>query len=118
MHTKDNCKTALILACSNGNLDIVKSLIEQDLDINAQDINGDTPLTNTSRVSANPDYENRFRYYEDSLEKTHFYIAKYLIEQGADMSTKNNNNETALDIAKKEDMDDIAEYIQSTQKIK
>lgn len=67
MDTKDNGETALIHASSNGNLDIVKSLLEQGLDINVKDSNNETALILACIYG-------------------HFDIVKYLVEQEADIN--------------------------------
>lgn len=64
---------------------VLKFLIDKGADINAVDINGNTPL----HVASYYDY-----YYENIEE---------LISRGADRTIKNKDGKTAFDLAKTDD---------------
>ncbi len=74
--------TALMFAAYQGNIDILKYLIDKGANINHQNSNGDTALTLTVICSNNKE------------------IIKTLIKAGADVSHKNHRGQTALDIIK------------------
>eukprot|EP00919_Chromeraceae_sp_WS-2016_P008866 GHVR01020818.1.p1 GENE.GHVR01020818.1~~GHVR01020818.1.p1 ORF type:complete len:324 (+),score=40.12 GHVR01020818.1:138-1109(+) len=69
--------TALIWACVNGKLDVVKLVIAHGADINHEDKDGDTSLMRASRYGR-----------ED--------VARLLIERGADINLQNKEGCTAL----------------------
>ena len=73
----DKGKNALMYACDigNGNLELVKYLVEKGIDINAKDNDGETAL---------------FKSYEN------FDISKYLIEKGLDINAKNDEGNNPL----------------------
>ena len=79
MKTQQELNNELIDNAKYGNLDIVKSLIEQGVDIEAKDI-----------------YEDDDTALMWSSLKGHLEIVKYLIEQGANVNAKNKNGYTAL----------------------
>lgn len=71
--------TPLHTACINGQLDIVKTLVEKGDNIDAQNIHGNTPLHMAALT--------------DRVE-----IIRFLNRKGADLNKKNNKQKTALDI--------------------
>ena len=80
--------TALILACKprrGRNIDVIKYLVSKNADINAQDHQGDTALNKTF-----------YHLNEGSIDILDFEIANFLIEQGADVNIKNENQYTPL----------------------
>ena len=76
--------TALILAASNGNKEIVDELISNTADINRQNNNGDTALITATRKA-------NIRVYND--------IAIKIIDSGADVNIQDDDGNTALIIA-------------------
>ncbi|CAH0549306.1 unnamed protein product [Brassicogethes aeneus] len=75
--SKDNA-TALHDAAATGNVEIAKVLLSKDADIDAQDINGCSPLI-------------------FAVSKNHTETAKFLINQGADVNLRDSkDNATAL----------------------
>ncbi|MCR4623430.1 MAG: ankyrin repeat domain-containing protein [Alphaproteobacteria bacterium] len=76
----DKGQPALVMYAREGNLEMVKWLIEnfkENLDINAKDYKGDTALI-------------------DAAFKGHYDIVKYLVENGADINIQGENESTAL----------------------
>ena len=83
----------LINACGNGILKEVQALLESlPTDINWQDDNRWTPLMWAS-------------------VNGHLDVVRYLICNGADVNIKNNNGETALDLAEKNGCEEVAEFL-------
>ena len=82
----------LIKNAMSGNLEIVKSLIEQGADVNAKDIDGWTALIRSSK-------------------KGYLEVVKYLIDKGADVNAKTNNGTTALMNSSDEEHLDIVKYL-------
>ena len=82
--------TALNQASKNGHWEIVKLLVEYGVNINDRDkISNDTALM-------------------VALEQNHFEVVKLLVENGADVNATNDICQTALDLAK---TDEIREYL-------
>ncbi|PCG19506.1 ankyrin repeat domain-containing protein [Brachyspira sp. G79] len=80
--------TALISACEYSherNIDVIKYLVSKNANINAQDNEGDTALNKTLDTSD-----------EGSIDILDFEIANFLIEQGADVNIKNEDQYTPL----------------------
>ncbi|MBU1101462.1 MAG: ankyrin repeat domain-containing protein [Bacteroidetes bacterium] len=73
----DGNRTAFHIACDAGNLDIVKFLVENNADIQAKDVDGDTPL-----------HWAAFRGRDE--------IAAYLLEIGAEINAVNLSQNTPL----------------------
>jgi ankyrin repeat protein len=87
-----NNQTALHLAANNGNLELVKLLIEKGADVNAKTNDDATPL----HVAAN----------NDNLE-----LVKLLIENDADVNAKTNKGATPLHMAAVNGHFDIAKLL-------
>ena len=108
-------ETSLTRACSAGNINLVKSLLDQGADVNWKSpIGGDTPLAMAAMMDrtavvqllldkgadvnlANSDgwtplMQAALRGYED--------MVRLLVDRGADVTRKNSNGATALDLAK------------------
>ena len=81
-------ETALMLASSEGHLEIVKLLIEKGADVNVKNEDGKTALTLASRYG-------------------HLEVVKYLVENGADVNSKENDGDTALYYAKTEEIKEV-----------
>ena len=73
-------------------IDVVKFLIQNGAQINAQNKYGHTPLYN-------------------AVQKGFLEIAKYLIENGAQVDIRNNKNKTPFDIAHKKNYFEIAKLL-------
>ena len=78
--SQDNIESQIISACEDGDLDIVKNLIEQDIDIDLKDEEGNSLLM-LACTSGNKD------------------LIKFLLDKGADINTPNNEMETPLNVA-------------------
>ncbi len=78
-------ETALHFAAHSGHLDVVKTLLDHRFDVNAQNVDGDTPLSIA------------IRQIDQSAEN----VALYLIERGAEFHWQDNNGSTALHLAAK-----------------
>jgi ankyrin repeat protein len=85
---------SLLDAVYEGDLQRVKSVLDQGADVNAKDIDGWTALMYAS-----------LNGYAD--------IVKYLIDHGADINVKNKYGETALLLASKHDYQDIVALLES-----
>ena len=121
VNAKDNNgKTALMRASEYGNIEIVKYLVKNGANINVKDNNGETALIKSSAqlkylieeaveielvkkrrgergalVTSSPSHLNshlKARSIEEILE-----TIKYLVENGADVNTKNKEVKTAID---------------------
>jgi hypothetical protein len=89
----DNGLTGFHYACENGNLDIVKLLIEHGVDINKVDVEG----------------ENGFPF---ACRRTNLHILKYLQKQNVNLINRRNfNDETGLDILIKRRSDETLSCI-------
>ena len=77
---KDNC-TALMLAYSKGNVDVIKILLKAGADPNIADANGDTLSHYAVRGNASKE------------------VLQNIIDHGADVNVTNNENQTALLLA-------------------
>ena len=98
-------------------LKIVKLLIERGAQIDAKDQDGNTPL----HIAANRDV----RTHRESMDHDIFFgknqlkksyrnsmdLVKILIEKGAQIDAKNNNNETPFYLANRQNRKEIAKYI-------
>lgn len=83
---------ALMIACSAGNTEIVKLLVEKGADVNAKDYCGMTPLMYTA-----DSFSGQFAGL----------IAEYLAAHGADLSVKDNFGQTVWDHIKYNDAYDV-----------
>jgi ankyrin repeat protein len=79
-------------AIQKNNLILVKKLIERGADVNAFNIQGETPLTYASR-------------------KGHLQIVKYLVKHGADVNYVNADHTSALAIASASNKMDVVKYL-------
>jgi len=104
----------LHLAASEGDVELVKELLEQGLNVNARDMHGLTPLhvaalkghTEVAKVllEHGADVNAREECFENTplhltLEKGHLEVVKVLLEHGADINAENSFGETPKDIA-------------------
>ncbi|MEF2248615.1 ankyrin repeat domain-containing protein [Paenibacillus sp. IITD108] len=88
--------TALQIAASNGNLAIVKLLIDAGADINYQSFNGHPDLSDS------PLHNAAYRQYS---------VVLYLLEAGADTRLKNHYGERAFHVARVNGNEEIADLI-------
>jgi hypothetical protein len=124
-------ETPLYLASERGKLDIVKELLKhKDIDVNLQDRNNHTPLyyasyegyTNIAReLLKHRDIDVNL---QNIYNQTPLYIAsvcgnldivRMLLDAGADINIKNNEDKTALDIAIERRQRHVAELIKNEQ---
>ena len=75
-------------AVNNGNLEIVKLLVENGADVNVKNVVGQTPLHEAARCG-------------------YFEIVKYLIDKGADINAYDCVERTPLDYARLPDIRDL-----------
>ena len=89
-----NGETALMYASTEGHLDLLKILLDNQADINAEDYSKSTPLHLASFNG-------------------HLSIVENLVEEGADINSQDKWGNTPLDLAKQYCELDIANYLQS-----
>ena len=93
--TEKTC--ALHWACQKGEIELVKTLVEQEgISIESKDNLGDTPL-------------------HIACENNHFMIVKYLCQKGADKTVYNHNDKTAAAICEDNGYDEIYNYLSSIE---
>jgi len=88
---KNHGFTTLTVAAQEGNLEMVKFLINEKLDINHQDEFGKTPL--------------------HWAAERHVDIVEYLLAAGADVTIQNQYGQKPIDIAKREERKDIIKLL-------
>ena len=91
----DNNKTEeLVKAATIKDFDKLKQLLQEGVDVNAQDSQGRTALM----MSLVPNFrnDNIFNLLNTSKENNDIQITQYLIENGADADIQNNRGDTAL----------------------
>merc|ERR1719225_2367207 len=96
---KDNTngRSALHVAVYDGNLEIVKVLVQKGANINAKDDDGFSPL--------------HIAVYIENLK-----ILKILIQSGAQLNAKDKKNKTPLDYARMWNIYDILKYLNNLTK--
>ena len=87
----------IFTAIENNDLEFIKNLVKDGVDIEAKNIYGNTPLM--------------WAVCEDNLE-----IIKFLIEQGANPKAINNEGEKAIDIARIGNYIEIIKYLEPLSK--
>ena len=83
-------RTAVILAAKNGYYEILKIFIDRGLKLSLKDSEGNSALHIACQYFSDYNKEDEDRYFK---------TIKYLLEAGLDPTEKNNDNETATDIA-------------------
>jgi ankyrin repeat protein len=116
-HTTKKGQTALLIACEKGYTDIVISLILAGAFVNQATSKGDTPLSQACQ-EGNLEIVNALLEYDANINATndigasplmiainfgHNDVAEALILSGADLTIRDKNGETALDLANKSD---------------
>ena len=91
-------KSALHLAIKKNNLDIIKWLLENGVDINIKDEDGRTPLM-------------------DSVLNLKISMVKFLLEKGASTNDISNNGENLLSISKQTFNQEMISLIESINPI-
>lgn len=93
--------TALHLCCKYGSWEVLDSILDQEggIEIDPRNVDGDTPLHLT------------VRYCDDEPEHG-LFIARNLIEVGADPRIKNEHNQLPLDLVHGDDKDELIDLLQ------
>lgn len=89
-------ETLLTSAAGQGNLESVRFLLEQGVDINARNMSGDTAVGCVLRCRSCPDVME---------------IINLLLDFGADIHVKNNRSETPLQIAAQMNVDETVKFL-------
>jgi ankyrin repeat protein len=120
--------TELHEAAYSGNLELVKKILASKPEIDGRDSFGGTALhaamfqDNIEIVSLLIEYgmgidtqgtNNKFTPLHDAVWSNNLQAAKMLIENGADMSIKNNRNQTPLEKAIADNKSELVEYFES-----
>ncbi|PTL37802.1 WG repeat-containing protein [Alkalicoccus saliphilus] len=107
VYYESNEKTLLHLGVDTDySTNTLKALIEEGADLNARDMNGNTPL-----ITAANNYNYNYDYIEEGAENS-LAKAQLLIEAGADINLKNYEGETAYDQIHFEDSE-LSLYLES-----
>ncbi|MCE9507910.1 MAG: ankyrin repeat domain-containing protein [Alphaproteobacteria bacterium] len=85
--------TELVSAAANGNLILLKSLLDQGGNIEERDNSGDTPLNEAAR-------------------RGHLEVVHFLIGRGADLSTQNKSGSTPLMAAARNGYKEVIQLLQ------
>ncbi len=124
------CYTPLSLACAFDNIDITRLLLKNGAKVDAQGSNTNTPLNNAI-LTNKPELINLLITHKANLNKQtptkkntalhiaiikgHLEAAKALMDAGCDLSLKNSNNLTALQLAQEKNNKEIIKLIQDKQ---
>ena len=104
--------TALERAAWNGDLAIVRHLVEAGAEINSDGGRWSAPLT-----ELDGEFYDRIYLYGPPLyaaaSRGHFEVLKYLISQGADINARDVNGRTVLHAASRTDPADCMQYLQA-----
>ena len=118
--------TPLMKASRNGHLEVVEYLVEQGADINTLDADGRTAWMTASRygyldiveflVDSGVEINTQDNFFKSTALMFAAYngnteVVKYLVAKGADVNTKNEDGETALDIADERKHAQVVEYL-------
>ncbi|WP_236585691.1 ankyrin repeat domain-containing protein [Fusobacterium canifelinum] len=85
-------RTAVVIAAQNGYHEILKVFIDRNLKLTLTDSSGNNALHMACQYFSDYDKDDEDRYFK---------TIKYLLDAGLDPNEKNNNDKTAIDIAKK-----------------
>lgn len=96
--------TALHLCCKSGSWEVLDILLDQtDIEVDPKNkVDGDTPLHVT------------VRYAQDEPEHGTF-IARNLVEVGADPRLRNKHNQKPIDLAHGEELDELTDLLQGAE---
>jgi ankyrin repeat protein len=89
--------TALHYGARNGSLDVCRLLLDWGATVDPVDRWKETPL-------------------HDAARKGNLSVAKLLVERGADVRVKNNNGETASDVARRLEKKAVADWLDSVSR--
>ena len=120
-----NGNTPLILVCQNGNLDILKLLVEHKANIADKSMDGASALGEAARygnleviefllkngADMNIKCQNQLTPLILSLENKKFKVARYLIDQNADLNYLTENGNSALKAAIRSQNDTLVELV-------
>lgn len=118
--------TSLIRACAEGNLDLIKSLIERDADIEAKNNDGRTALMWACEngsveivsfligkgANLNAKDNQGLTALCTAAQNGHFTIVKLLVENGANIRYKANDTVLAIAEAQKSGDEQIVQYLE------
>jgi len=135
-------KYPLHIAAYQGHLELVKLLVSRGAEVNVQDVYDITPLHEAANkgqleivkhlVSHGAEVNIKGAAFIEwspihrtmgctplhvAANRGHLEIVKYLISQGADIDLKNNEDENALDLAKKREHQEIVTFLDSSKKL-
>ena len=126
LYANDKGQTPLMLAAQQGNLEIAKLLVDEGANVNAVDIQGCTSLMYTAdgghyprmvkfliekgaKINARDKKGNTALHF--AAMKGYADVTSALLKREADITIQNNENKTALDIAKENKFDAVVKLI-------
>ncbi len=120
----------LINAAKESDIEKIKELIKQDIDINTCDSRGYTAMLwaaqkgnidivnllikNGANIEAKHEASRGYTPLIVAAINNHIEVAKMLIEHGANINSKNNNGNTALSVANEKGHTEIVELLEQT----
>ncbi len=111
----NNGRTPLHEAARNQKVEVAKYLVEKGADIHAKDNRGGTPLCSAvmviymTRISSQ---KGKMEQIVETFNINNVEVAKYLIEKGADINTKDNNGWTPLHLATTNPNVEVVKYVE------
>ena len=96
---------------NTNNKEVAAILLKAGVDIDAQDNKGNTYLLNQVDSLAGARQDER-----EDWAKNHMELITYFVEQGANQNIKNKKGESALSMAKKENLPDVVELFEEGSK--
>ena len=93
-----NQQTALHKAAWYGHLEVCRLLLDWGAKVNPLDKWRDTPLHDAARLG-------------------HLSVVKLLVERGADVRLRNDNGQTASDMARSKGKEDVADWLDSLSRV-
>lgn len=103
-------KTRLHNAADGKNLEMIAFLVAKGAEINAKNRDGDTPLHMAIRSETLEFMYSDYEEYGIEIDEKKLDVVKCLVEKGADIESKNNCNESPLDISLKNRYLEVTEF--------